>query len=149
MQNEKTLSVTKDKFQIGIFPNYFKKIGISILILFFFPALIFKLLDLSSYIQYKILLSEITTPVFIVGLFFIAWSKEKSENSYIHLLRYRALAIAFSFSVGWVLIAPLTDFLFEISVGDNKATDVVINMLLIYLFVFYITKKVPQPENYQ
>lgn len=147
MQNEKSLSASKDKFHIGIFPNYFKKIGISILILFFIPALFFKLLDVSFYFQYKIFFREFSTSVLILGLFFIAWSKEKSDSSYIHLLRYRALAIAFFFSIGGVLIAPLTDFVFEISVGDNKATDFAINMLLIYLFVFYITKKVPQPDN--
>jgi hypothetical protein len=147
MQNEKILPFTNDKFQIGIFPNYFKRIGIGILILFFIPALIFKLLDVSFYTQNKILYRELATCVLIMGLFFIAWSKEKSENNHIHLLRYKALAIAFFFAVFIGLLTPLTDLLFGKSVEDAKPTNVILNMLMIYLVFFYLSKRARPGET--
>jgi hypothetical protein len=147
MQTEKTLPSIKNNITIGFLPNYFKKIGIGMLILFFIPALIIKLLDVSFYTQNRIFFREISTSVFILGLFFIAWSKEKNENNEIQLLRYKAFAVSFFFAVFRVLLTPLTDLLFGESVGDTKPTDVILNMLFIYLFIFYITKKARPKET--
>lgn len=147
MQTEKSLPSIKNNFTIGFLPNYFKKIGIGILILFFIPALILKFLNVSFFIENRLLFRELTTSIFILGLFFIAWSKEKIENNDIQLLRYKAFAVSFFFAVFRVLLTPLTDFLFGESVGDTKPTDVILNMLMIYLFVFYLTKKARPTET--
>lgn len=147
MQNEKTLPSIKNNITSGFLPNYFKKIGIGILVLFFIPSLIIKLLDVSFYTENWIFFRELTTSVFIIGLFFIAWSKEKNENNDIQLLRYKALAVSFFFAVFRVLLTPLIDFIFGESVGDTKPTDIILNMLMIYLFLFYITKKARPKET--
>ena len=147
MQNEKSLTSIKNNITVGFLPNYFKKIGIGLLVLFFIPALIFKLADISYYTENRIFFRELTTSVFILGLFFIAWAKEKNENNEIQLLRYKAFAVSFFFAVFRVLLTPFIDFLFGESVGDTKPTDVILNMLMIYLFIFYITKKARSKET--
>lgn len=146
MQKEKTLPSIKNNITIGFLPNYFKKIGIGILILFFVPSLIIKLLDVSLFTQNRVFFRELTTSVFILGLFFIAWSKEKIENNEIELLRYKAFALAFFIAVLSVLFAPLTDLLFGGSEGGSKSTSVILQMLMIYLLIFYITKKARPKE---
>jgi len=147
MQKEKSLPSIKNNITVGFLPNYFKKIGIGILVLFFIPSLIIKLLDVSFFTQNRIFFRELTTSVFILGLFFIVWSKEKIENNDIQLLRFKAFAVSFFFAVFRVLLTPFIDFLFGDSVGDTKPTDVILNMLMIYLFIFYITKKARPKET--
>ncbi|MGZ5246983.1 MAG: hypothetical protein ACXWV5_08100 [Flavitalea sp.] len=145
METDKRLNALQSKFVIPLFPNYFKKIGIGILVLFFVPALIFKLTDNQFYLEYKQIFRQLTTSVFILGLFLIVWSKEKAENQFTQMLRYRALALTFLIAVFHVLLSPVIDLFFNDPLVDNKAIDVILNMLMVYLFIFYLTRKAVPP----
>src|SRR5690242_8367103 len=110
----------------GILPRYFKKIGFIVMILSFVPALVvFKLMSIHMIQSQKDLFRIFSFNAFILGLFFIAWSKEKVEDEMIFAIRLRSMAWSFIFVVFYLIIHPISDLLFKSPIQDISGQDVV------------------------
>ena len=78
-----------------LLPNYFKKVGIVVLILALMPAIVVKTMHMDLVPAQKELLKVMTLNVVILGLLFVAWAKDKVEDEVTVALRLQAMQFAF------------------------------------------------------
>lgn len=131
----------KDKKDIALLPNRFKIIGIVIMILAFVPAIIIKSMNIKLIQSHKELFKVMTLNVFILGLFFIAISKDKIEDEMTFIIRLKSMALTFSFTVLSVIIKPIVDLLFKNPPSDLTGQQIVMNMLFVYMIIYYVQKR--------
>ena len=129
-----------NKYQAALLPFYFKKIGLAVIILAFIPAISRKMLDIEMLEAQKEVLKVFTLNALILGLFFVAWSRDKLEDEMTLALRLRAVAFAFTFAVATVIISPVVDLLFKEAIQESTGQRVVMGMLMMYLFIYYLQK---------
>jgi hypothetical protein len=141
MESNIYMSQNPRKNKTGLLPNYFKKIGIVVMILTFIPAVIVKAMDISMMQAQKELFKLMTMNMFILGLLFIVWAKDKVEDEMTIALRLKSMGVAFIWAVLYVVLKPLIDVLFKDPIADFKAQELVLSMLLVYLILYYIQKK--------
>ena len=123
-----------------LFPNYFKKIGIGILIVSFFISIILKKtglipidLDLALLIHHEGL---------IIGLLIIAFSKDKLEDELTTQIRIHSLVRAFLFVTVYFLVSPIVHFFTKSKTQVfNDSSFILVMILVFYLFMFYRMKK--------
>lgn len=127
--------------EAGLFPNYFKKIGIALMVLGFVPAIVVKTVNIELVQSQKDVLRMVTLNSFILGLFFVAWSKDKIEDEMTVLIKLKSLAFAFSWGVIYVIIKPITDLLFENPIEGLSAQSLLMSMLFVYLFMYFLQKQ--------
>jgi hypothetical protein len=98
---------------VMLLPRSFKIIGFSIVVIYVLSALIFnKILHYEFSQSFRESLGLWFKNILIVGLFFIVWSKNKTEDERTVQLRLRSLVIAFSFTVMYFfLVSPFIDIL--------------------------------------
>ena len=96
--------------QSGI-PNYFKKIGIGVMVLAILPAVLVKTGSVEMAQHTKDLFKVFTMNAFIVGLLLIALAKDKVEDEMISAIKLRTMAFAFVFGVLIVIIRPIIDLI--------------------------------------
>lgn len=125
----------------GLLPNYFKKIGIAVMLLAFVPAVIAKAKNIQLTAANKEFYSLLTINALILGVFFIAWTKDKVEDEMTIALRLKAIAWSFSIAVLGVITKPLVDLLFNDPITDLKSQQLVLSMLFCYLLMFFFLKK--------
>ena len=128
------------KNQAALLPLYFKKIGLIIIILAFVPAVTKKVMDLEMLQSQIELLKVFTLNAIILGLFFVAWSKDKVEDEMTVALRLKAVVWTFFFAVVSVITAPLVDLLFRDPIHDLTGQSVIMGMLGFYLIIYYLQK---------
>ena len=129
-----------NKKPAALLPNYFKKIGFFVIILAFIPAISKKIFDIEMLEAQKVVLKILTINILILGLFFLAWSRDKFEDEMTVALRLKAVAFAFAFAVVSVIIMPVFDLLFQDAIQESTGQHVVMGMLLMYLIVYYLQK---------
>ena len=128
------------KKELKLLPQYFKKIGILVMILSFATAVIVKSRYADLLQSQKDLFRVFTLNAFILGLFFIAWSKDKIEDEMIIAIRYKAMAWTFSFVVIYVIVSPIVDLFFNGPERILSSQQVVMSMLFSYLIMYYLQK---------
>ena len=141
MESKLYMRQHQKKNKTGLLPNYFKKVGMAVMILAILPALIIKLIDIQIAQAQKNLFKLMTMNVFILGLLFVAWAKDKVEDELTIMLRLKSMGFAFILAVLSVVMKPLTDVLFKDTLGDFKAQELVLSMLFVYLIMYYLQKK--------
>lgn len=124
----------------GLLPVYFKKIGLVVMVLALVPAIIVKSMNVELMQAQKELLRVFTMNAFILGLLFVAWSKDKIEDEMTVAIRLKSMAWTFGWAVLYVIISPLTDLLFKGPIGDLTGQQVVMSMLFLYLIMYYLQK---------
>jgi hypothetical protein len=131
----------RNKKDIPLFPGYFKLIGSILILLAIVPAIIFiSILDVTWSIPAKELFKTYTYDTFILGLFFIAWSRDKVEDELTFAIRLKSLVFAFFSIIFYVILTPLIDFLLQVN-DDLTARSVVFIMLVEYLGMYYWQKR--------
>lgn len=135
-----TMKNQKTKNEFGLLPNYFKKIGIVIMLLSVIPAIMIKALHIKLGVTSKEFLKLLTINIFILGLLFIAWSKDKIEDEMTVALRLKSMGFAFIWAIFYVIIAPFVNILVNYPT-DITGQSLVLSMLLVYLFMYYVQKK--------
>ncbi|MDH5412645.1 MAG: hypothetical protein OEW87_00780 [Flavobacteriaceae bacterium] len=126
-----------------LLPNYFKKVGIGLLIL-----------SLITLISRKYLfddgemLRQIAKKGMLLSLLLITISKEKIEDELIIKLRGQAFAFAFVAGVIYTLIQPIINYIVALVIRPEKAVfdgleDFIILwfMMVMYLTFFYLFKR--------
>ncbi|MDR2040408.1 MAG: hypothetical protein LBQ60_21030 [Bacteroidales bacterium] len=126
---------------IILFPAYFKKIGIAIIAFVFIMIGALKISGIVSALDLsKELIRTVIYAMLIIGLFFMAWSREKKEDEMSLFIRFQAITVSFVFVIAYVLIEPVGNYIFSmerVSYGHN----VILLMLIFYLLMYYLIKK--------
>lgn len=126
--------------QRGI-PNYFKKVGLAVMILAFLLGVLAKTGTIEMAQHTKDLFKLFTLDGFLVGLLLIALAKGKVEDEMISAIKLRTMAFAFVFGVLIVIIRPIIDLISNDPITDVTGQEVVLQMLGVYLFVYYLQKR--------
>jgi hypothetical protein len=130
----------RNKKEAVLLPKYFKKIGLVVMILAFAPAVIVKSMNIEILQSQKELFKVFTLNAFILGLLFVAWSKDKVEDEMTIAIRLKAMAWSFSWAVFYVIVMPIMDLLFKDPLQDLTGQQVVMSMLFVYLIMYYLQK---------
>ena len=110
------------------------------MILAFVPAIIVKSMNVELVQTQKELFRVLTLNAFILGLLFVAWSKDKVEDEMTVSIRLKAMSWTFTWAVIYVIITPFIDLLFKDPIGDLTGQQVVMSMLFVYLIMYYLQK---------
>ena len=129
-----------NKNQAALLPKYFKRIGFVVMILAFVPAVVVKSMNVEMVQSQKELFRIFTLNAFILGLLFVAWSKDKVEDEMTVAVRLKAMASTFGWAVLYVIIKPVVDLLFKDPIQDLTGQQVVMSMLFVYLIMYYLQK---------
>ncbi len=131
----------KPRRRSGLLPNYFKLIGLGVIILAIVPALVVNTMGLAlSQIQKETFL-QLTMNGFIFGLFFVAWAKDKFEDEMSLLLRLRAMGFAFLCAIFFVILDPVFNLVLRDRIREIKSQELVTTMLFVYIIYFWLQKK--------
>lgn len=117
-------------------PNYWKKIGWSILFISFGFLIVSKFLDGDFSI-----IKSILKKTALLGLLIVTISKEKIEDELIENLRAKAFSFAFIIGVVYVLVQPLINYLAFVILKPQSANyeDLGDFQILWFLLVVYLT----------
>ncbi len=130
----------KNKNELISLPMYYKWVGVVLMVVsagFIGYANLYDL-DLSGENErYKVL----TLSGFILGAFFLAFSKEKEEDERLMVLKLRSLAISFAWAVIMVVIRPVLDVILGDELSLMSSQSIVLSMLIAYLLVYYLQKR--------
>jgi hypothetical protein len=131
MQKERTLP---------LLPNYWKKIGLTLIALIVVAAICQPYL-LPGYepAGHKNVAAVFST-FSMIGLFFVAFSKDKTEDEMTIRLRLQSLSFAVVASVVTVMIDPIVTILFGDPVTKTNGFNLMMQLLIGYLFLYYIRK---------
>ena len=131
----------RSKKDIALLPRYFKVIGLAVIILSIVPIVVIKSLSIKMLQVQKELWVQISANTFILGLLFIAWSKDKIEDEMTFSIRLKAMAFAFICAVFSMFISPFVDLLFKSPIENETGHQVVVVMLFVYLMSYYFQKR--------
>lgn len=134
------MEIKMNKIEATLFPKYFKKIGLGLMILAFVPAVIVKSMNIEMVQSQKELFRVLTLNAFILGLLFVAWSKDKIELEMTVAIRLKAIAWTFNWVVLCIIVKPFIDLVFNDSIQDATGQQVVMMMLMSYLAMYYLQK---------
>ncbi len=126
--------------QHGI-PNYFKKIGLAVMVLAFLLGVLAKTGTIEMAQHPKDLFKLFTKNSFLLGLLLIALAKDKVEDEMISAIKLRTMAFAFVFGVLIVIIRPIVDLISKDPITGVTGQEVVLQMLCVYLIVYYLQKR--------
>ena len=129
-----------NKKQAVLLPKYFKIIGLVVMILAFVIAVVVKAMNIEMLQSQKELFRVFTLNAFIVGLLFVAWSRDKVEDEMTIAIRLKSMAFTFSWAVFYVIVKPIVDLLFKDPIQDLTGQQVVMSMLFVYLIIYYVQK---------
>ena len=130
----------KPKRKIKLLPPYFKLIGLGLIIAGFALGPIIKLSHLQLQQPGKELAGLFGKVVIILGLYLIAWSRDRNEYEGLMDIRLKSFISAFFFGVFWVTIKPLGEVLISGSENHISGAYIIGEVLLIYLFSYYWDK---------
>ncbi len=130
----------RSKKEPGLLPLYFKKIGLLVMILAFIPAIIVKSVNVELVQTQKEIFRILTLNAFILGLLFVAWSRDKVEDEMTVSIRLKAMSWTFSWAVLYFIITPFIALLFKDLIVRLTGQLVVMSMLFVYLTIYYLQK---------
>ena len=137
----------EDIRKVKLFPNYFKKIGLIIIVLdiIAYIILLLNLSQLGGKLYFGI---EIWAHVLILALFFIVFAKEKVEDERIMQIRYKVMTYSMYIGVVLTLLMTLINQTPSFSNIENfsnyehyEARNLVTIILLLYIVYFNIEKR--------
>lgn len=124
---------------LGLLPNYFKRIGLVIMVLAFLGGVILAV-SVEWTKEHNEILKILSGNIFILGLLFIALSKDKIEDEQTLFIRLQSMAGAFVWAIIYVIVNPIIDFITSQSIGEMKARSLVSSMLFVYLIIYFVKK---------
>ena len=136
-----TMEFLTNKKKYKLLPVYFEKIGIVVILLSFLPLIIVKAFDIELIKSQKELFKTLTLNILILGMVFIAWSRDKIEDEMTMSIRLSSMAWTFLWAVLLVVVRSSFDFLFHGTSSEFTDHQLVIMMLFYYLFVYYLKKR--------
>ncbi len=126
--------------KFNLLPNYFKKVGIIIVLLSFILIVLKKMLNYNDYlgVPAKILFFS----MLIGGLTIFALSKDRIEDEMNMQRRARSMSGAFVFGVVILIVNPLISLLFGDEPSEMPSHQLILTMVGFYLITFNLDKKI-------
>lgn len=124
-----------------LLPNFFKKIGIALMLLMIVFAITFKIIQPNISVEYKEYYKLFSGNLLLLGFFFFAFSRDKIEDEMTLLIRLNSIAFAFAWIILLILFTPIFDLLFDGKIIGLTSRQIVLNMLVCYLGMYYFQKK--------
>lgn len=122
---------------IKLLPNYFKKVGLFLIIISIISAVIIKVFHLDDLFNKKIL-GTIFIDLLIIFCSLIIFSRDKIEDEMTFFIRLKHFAGTFAGMVTMVILRNIMD----IASGDNpknySATELILFMCLMHLTFHYV-----------
>lgn len=122
---------------IKLLPNYFKTVGLSLIIISIMSAVIIKVFHLDDLFNKKIL-GTIFIDLLIIFCSLIIFSRDKIEDEMTFFIRLKHFAGTFAGMVTMVILRNIMD----IASGDNpknySATELILFMCLMHLTFHYV-----------
>ena len=122
-------------------PNYFKKIGIALIILVIVVMFILKGLHYNFDTIPKGNIKTIAMNLFILGLAFIALAKDKIEDEMHVFLKLKSFYSAFIFGIIFTIIFPIFDIVINDDIQQIPAQQLVIMMLFSQISTYFLLKR--------
>lgn len=123
---------------LKLLPNYFKKIGLGFILASFVFVVSIKIFGIHLTAEIKEMTKTIFWDILILGMLFIAFSKEKDEDELTMLIRMKALASAFVYVVIFKIVNDVFSLFNQAS--DENMHGYFFQMMIWYFFVYYATK---------
>lgn len=130
----------ENKLKLKLLPPYFKFIGLGLIVAAFAPMAIIKLNHIQIPKTGKELVVLSAKSLIVLGLAFIAWSKERNEYERLMYIRIKSFLYAFFLGVFLVIFQPIGDLLLLGKADHISGPAIVAEMLLFYLMYFYLEK---------
>lgn len=123
-----------DQLRLRLLPNYFKKIGIGILVLtvLFFSLRLFSVISLD-----KTLVLTISIRGILVSLLMLAMSEEKIEDELTAYIRLVSLGTTFLGGVVVVITSPFIAMLIGTSGDSFKSSSSILMFMLMMYFISF------------
>ena len=122
---------------LKLLPNYFKKVGLFLIIISIISAVIIKVFHLDDLFNKKIL-GTIFIDLLIIFCSLIIFSRDKIEDEMTFFIRLKHFAGTFAGMVTMVILRNIMD----IASGDNpknySATELILFMCLMHLTFHYV-----------
>lgn len=103
-------------------------------------AVIVKSMNVELVQTQKELFRTLTLNAFILGLLFVAWSRDRVEDEMTVFLRLKSMSWAFIWAILYVIMNPFIDLIFKDPIGILTAQQMLLSMLIVYLIMYYLQK---------
>ena len=122
-------------------PNYFKKIGLGIILLAVAIPVSAKLLSYEFAEEEKDFYKVIIFNVLILGLFFVAWARDKFEDEMTMQIRMKAIGFTIMTAVFYMILRPIIDLILQDPVSKMSAQELMLFILLMYILFYKLQKR--------
>jgi len=123
---------------LNLLPNYFKKIGLGFILASVVFVVSVKISGIHLTAEKKEMMKTIFWDILIIGMLFIAFSKEKDEDELTMLIRMKALASAFVYIVIFKIVSDVFGIIDQEIIGNMNGYF--FQMMVWYFFVYYSAK---------
>jgi len=123
---------------LNLLPNYFKKIGLGFILASVVFVVSLKIFGIHITAEKKEMLKTISRDVVLLGMMFIAFSKEKDEDELTMLIRMKALASAFVYIVIFKIVSDVFGIIDQELIENMNGYF--FQMMIWYFFVYYSAK---------
>ena len=122
--------------KIDLLPSYFKIVGITVIALAYIIPIILGMMQVLP--QLSAGKVELSKAAFIIGLFLIACTKEKTEDGFVTNCRLRSLFYAFTISLCFFVVFTIFPSL-AVKQDSSSGFRVILMQLACYLVYFHIS----------
>lgn len=126
---------------VALFPNHFKKIGLGMILITIATVLTVKFLPIEVAEGQREIYKVVLSDLFILGLFFIAWSRDKFEDEMTLQIRLKAVGFTFMTSVFYLVLRPFADIIIGDAPNKMTAIELMIFMLSMYIIFYKLQKR--------
>ncbi len=123
---------------LNLLPNYFKKIGLGFILASVVFVVSVKISGIHLSVEKKEMMKTISRDVVLLGMMFIAFSKEKDEDELTMLIRMKALASAFVYIVIFKIVSDVFGIIDQELIENMNGYF--FQMMIWYFFVYYSAK---------
>jgi len=123
---------------LNLLPNYFKKIGLGFILASVVFVVSVKISGIHLTVEKKEMMKTIFWDILIIGMLFIAFSKEKDEDELTMLIRMKALASAFVYIVIFKIVSDVFGIIDQELIENMNGYF--FQMMMWYFFVYYSAK---------
>ena len=123
---------------LNLLPNYFKKIGLGFILASVVFVVSVKISGIHLTAEKKEMMKTISRDVVLLGMMFIAFSKEKDEDELTMLIRMKALASAFVYIVIFKIVSDVFGIIDKELIENMNGYF--FQMMIWYFFIYYSAK---------
>jgi len=125
---------------LNLLPHYFKKIGLSLVLLCMLVPIAFKLFYFQIAPIKKEMIKMIVRDIVIIGMFFIVFSREKLEDELTLLLRMKSLASGVVFGIANAITMDVLNICQSEPYKPIDAFGVIFFILFSHIVYYYLAK---------